>query len=152
MMFKHILLPTDGSRLSEIAIFNGIELARQHGARITGLYAMPEFHLLSYRAAAIDETRDHFAKDAQDHAQRYLDFVRRTAEEARVECATVSELSDHPHDAICKAARRLGCDLILMASHGKRGLISTLLGSETQRVLAQSEVPVLVWRAPPPTP
>lgn len=146
MMFKHILLPTDGSRLSEIAIFNGIELARQHGARVTGLHAMPEFHLLSYRAAAIDETRDHFAQDAQDHAQRYLDFVRRTAEEARVECATVSELSDHPHDAICRAARRLGCDLILMASHGRRGVQGVLLGSETQKVLTHSKVPVLVYR------
>jgi nucleotide-binding universal stress UspA family protein len=146
-MFKHILLPTDGSRLSELAVFQGVELARQHGARVTGLHAMPEFHLLSYRAAAIDETRDHFAQDAQVHAQQYLDFVRRTATEARVECATVAELSDHPHDAICKAARRLGCDLIVMASHGKRGIVSLLLGSETQRVLAHSEVPVLVWRS-----
>ncbi|MEK8034112.1 universal stress protein [Ideonella sp. DXS29W] len=147
-MFKHILLPTDGSRLSEIAIFNGIELARQHGARVTGLHAMPEFHLLSYRAAALDESRDHFAQDAQAHAERHLEFIRRIADEARVECATVAELSDHPHDAIVKAARRLSCDLILMASHGRRGLISTLLGSETQRVLAHSEVPVMVWRAP----
>ena len=76
-MFKHILLPTDGSRLSEAAIFKGIELARQHGARVTGIHAMPEFHLLSYRAAALDESHDHFAQDAQAHAQRYLDFVRR---------------------------------------------------------------------------
>lgn len=148
-MFKHILLPTDGSRLSEAAIFKGIELARQHGARVTGIHAMPEFHLLSYRAAALDETHDHFAQDAQAHAQRYLDFVRRTADEARVECATIAELSDHPHDAICKAARRLGCDLILMASHGKRSLVGLLLGSETQRVLAHSEVRVLVWRSGP---
>jgi nucleotide-binding universal stress UspA family protein len=146
-MFKHILLPTDGSRLSERAVFQGIELARQHGARVTAIHAMPEFHLLSYRAAALDETRDHFAQDAQLHAQRYLDFVRRTADEAKVECATVAELSDHPHEAICQAARRLNCDLILMASHGRRGLASLLLGSETQRVLAHSEVPVLVWRS-----
>lgn len=146
-MFKHILLPTDGSRLSEAAIFSGIELARQHGARVTGIHAMPEFHLLSYRAAALDESHDHFAQDAQVHAQRYLDFVRRTADEAKVECATIAELNDHPHDAICKAARRLGCDLILMASHGKRSLVGLLLGSETQRVLAHSEVPVLVWRS-----
>jgi nucleotide-binding universal stress UspA family protein len=145
-MFKHILLPTDGSRPSEQAVFQGIELARQHGARVTALHAMPEFHLLSYRAAAIDETRDHFAQDTQAHAQQYLDFVRRVAAEAGVECATVAELSDHPHDAICKAARRLGCDLIVMASHGRRGIVNLLLGSETQRVLAHTEVPVLVWR------
>jgi len=146
-MFKHILLPTDGSRFSERAVFQGIELARQHGARVTAIHAMPEFHLLSYRAAAIDETHDHFAKDAQVHAQRHLDFVRRTAEEARVECATIAELNDHPHDAICKTARRLNCDLIVMASHGRRGLVGMLLGSETQRVLAHSDIPVLVWRS-----
>jgi nucleotide-binding universal stress UspA family protein len=149
-MFKHILLPTDGSRQSEIAVFNGIELARQHGARVTAIHVMPEFHLLSYRAAAIDESHDHFAQDAQAHAQRHLDFVRRTAAEAKVECSTVAELSDHPHDAICKAAHRLGCDLIVMASHGKRSLARLLLGSETQRVLAHSEVPVLVWRTGTP--
>jgi nucleotide-binding universal stress UspA family protein len=101
MMFKHILLPTDGSRLSEIAVFNGIELARQHGARVTAIHAMPEFHLLSYRAAAIDETHDHFAQDAQAHAQRYLDFVRRTADGAR-SSARPSPGERPPRDAICR--------------------------------------------------
>jgi len=146
-MFKHILLPTDGSRQSEQAVFYGIELARQHGARATGIHAIAEFHLLSYRVSALEESRDQFGQDAELHAQRCLDFVRRTAEEAKVECDTVAERSDHPHDAICKAARNLNCDLIVMASHGKRGLVSLLLASETQRVLAHSEVPVLVWRS-----
>lgn len=147
-LFKHILLPTDGSRGSEIAVFQGIELARQHGARVTGLHVVPQFHLLTYRAAALEESRDEFSRDAQAHGERYLAFVRRTAAEARVPCETLAELGDHPHDAICRAARRLGCDLILMASHGRHGLARLLLGSQTQRVLAHSEVPVLVWRTP----
>ena len=146
MLFKHILLPTDGSRPSEIAVFNGVELARQNGARVTAVHAIPQFHLLTYRAASIEESQDQFIKDAEEHAERYLAFVRRAAEEAKVECATLTELSDHPYDVICKAAKRLGCDLIVMASHGRRGLTGLLLGSETQRVLAQSTVPVLIWR------
>jgi nucleotide-binding universal stress UspA family protein len=146
MLFKHILLPTDGSKLSETAVFNGIELARQHGAQVMGLYVMPQFHVLTYRVEDVEGTRDEFAKDAETHAQRYLDFIRRTADEARVPCATLAELGDHPHDTICRAARRLGCDLIVMASHGRRGLAGLLIGSETQRVLTHSEVPVLVWR------
>ncbi len=145
-MFKHILLPTDGSRYSEQAVFQGIELARRHGARVTGIHAVPEFHLLSYRASAIDESREQFERDALAHSKRCLEFVTRTAREAGVPCETVAEQSDHPHDAICKTAQRLRCDLIVMASHGKKGLVNLLLGSETQRVLAHCEVPVLVWR------
>ncbi|MCY4756826.1 universal stress protein [Pelomonas aquatica] len=146
-MFKHILLPTDGSRFSERAVFCGIEMARQFGAKVTGIHAAPEFHVLSYRVAELSESREQFAADVLAHAQRYLDFVRATAAEARVRCETLMESSDHPHDAICQAATRLQCDLIVMASHGRRGLAGLLLGSETQRVLAHAEVPVLVWRA-----
>ena len=146
-MFKHILLPTDGSRFSERAVFSGIEMARQMGARVTGIYAAPEFHVLSYRATELSESREQFAVDVQAHAERYLAFVRTTAAEAGVPCATLMEHSDHPHDAICQVAKRQQCDLIVMASHGRRGLTGLLLGSETQRVLAHADVPVLVWRA-----
>jgi nucleotide-binding universal stress UspA family protein len=149
-MFKHILLPTDGSRQSEQAIFYGVELARQHGVRVTGIHAIPEFHPLTYRITSLDESRDQFSKDAEFHAKHCLDFVLRTAKEANVECDTVVEHSDHPYDAICKVARKLDCDLIVMASHGKRSLVKFLLASETQRVLAHGEVPVLVWRSVAP--
>lgn len=145
-MVTHILLPTDGSRHAEQAVFYGIELARKLGARVTGLYAAPQFHVLSYRAAELTESREHFAADMQAHAERCLDFIRRNAAEVKLACEAIVEPSDHPHDAICKAAKRLQCDLIVMASHGRHGLVDTLLGSETQRVLARSEVPVLVWR------
>ena len=146
-MFKHILLPTDGSQFSERAVFHGIELARQTGARVTGIYAAPEFHLLSYRATDLAESRDEFARDIQAHAEKYLAFVRETAGEAKVPCETLIEQCDRPHEAICRAAKARQCDLIVMASHGRRGLAGLILGSETQRVLAHTEVPVLVWRA-----
>jgi len=148
-MFTHILLPTDGSQFSERAVFRGIELARQVGARVTGIYAAPEFHLLSYRAAELSESQDQFALDVQSHAEKYLAFIRDTASEAKVPCETLVERSDHPHDAICRAAKQRQCDLIVMASHGRRGLTGLILGSETQRVLAHTDVPVLVWRAVP---
>ena len=148
-MVTHILLPTDGSRHSEQAVFYGIELARKLGARVTGLYAAPEFHVLSYRAAELTESREHYAQDVQAHAQRCLAVIRSTAAEAQVACETMTEHNDHPHDAICKVARRQQCDLIVMASHGRHGLVDVLLGSETQRVLARSEIPVLVWRGEP---
>lgn len=148
-MFKHILLPTDGSRFSERAVFCGVEMARRFGARVTGIYAAPEFHILSYRVAALSESREQFAADVQSHAERYLAFVRATAAEAGVPCETLIERSDIPYDAICQAAKRQQCDLIVMASHGRRGLTGLLLGSETQRVLAHADVPVLVWRAGP---
>ena len=145
-MFKHILLPTDGSRHSEQAIFYGVELARLSGAKVTGFYAAPIFHVLSYRVDDLADTREQFAVDVQAHAERYLAFVAGVAREAKVPCDIISEPNDHAHDAICKAAKRLQCDLIVMASHGRRGLVSLLLGTETQKVLAHTEVPVLVWR------
>ncbi len=147
-MFKHILLPTDGSRYSELAVFRGVEFARQVGAKVTGIYAAPEFHLLSYRAAALAESQEQFALDVQSHAEKYLAFIRDTASEAKVPCETLIERSDHPYDVICRAAKQRQCDLIVMASHGRRGLTGLILGSETQRVLTHTDVPVLVWRSP----
>jgi nucleotide-binding universal stress UspA family protein len=136
-MFKHILLPTDGSRHAEQAVLYGVELARVTGARVTG-----------FRAAELEESSKQFAIDVQAHAERYLAFIASVANEAKVSCNTVVERNDHPHDAICSAAKRLQCDLIVMASHGRRGLVGLMLGSETQRALAHTDVPILVWRAP----
>lgn len=148
-MFKHILLPTDGSQFSERAVFCGVELARRTGARVTGIYAAPEFHVLSYRITELGESREEFARDVRVHAEKYLAFVHATASEAKVPCKTLIEQCDQPYDAICRAARLHQCDLIVMASHGRRGLTGLILGSETQRVLAHTDVPVLVWRATP---
>jgi len=75
-MFKHILLPTDGSRFSEQAVIYGVELARLSGTKVTGLYAAPEFHVFTYRVSELGESREQFAKDVQTHADLYLAFVR----------------------------------------------------------------------------
>jgi nucleotide-binding universal stress UspA family protein len=145
-MFKHLLLPTDGSPLSETAVFRGIDLARETGARITGLHVSPQFHLLTYRIGALEDNRESFDRDAKAQAERYLEVITKAAREAHVTCEVIREVNDHPYQAICDVARQRGCDLIMMASHGRRGVAGLLMGSETQKVLAHTTVPVLVWR------
>ena len=145
-MFKHLLIPTDGSPLSERTVIKGIELAAGQGARVTGIHVSPQFHVLTYRPDMIEETRDTYAKDSEAHAKLYLDFISKAAAESKVPCETLREISDEPFQAIINVARSRGCDLIVMASHGRRGIKGFLLGSETQRVLTHSDIPTLIWR------
>ena len=145
-MFKHLLLPTDGSELSEVAIRKGIEFAKTIDAKITGFYVLPEFHIFTYRTEMLEDTRDQYAKDCQAHAAQYLGVIERGAKEAGVAAETASVTHDHPYEAIIVAAEERGCDLIVMASHGRRGARGVLLGSETQKVLTHSKIPVLVCR------
>jgi len=143
-MFKHILLPTDGSELSEAAIRKGIQFAKSIGARVTGFYALPEFHILTYRTEMLEDTREEFAKDSKAHADKYLAVIEKAAKEVGVACDIVRATSDHPYEAILKTAQDQGCDLIMMASHGRRGVRGLLLGSETHKVLTHTKMPVLV--------
>lgn len=145
-MFKNILLPTDGSEVSEVAILKGVEFARSIGARLTGFYVIPEFHVLSYRTGTLADTEAEFERDSRAHAERYLGRIREAAEAAGVACEARYANGDQPYEAIIKAAQDNGCDLILMASHGRRGVKGFLLGSETQKVLTHSKIPVLVFR------
>jgi len=145
-MFKHLLLPIDGSELSEAAVQKGVEFAKSINARITGFYVMPEFHIFTYRTEMVDNTKEEFAKDCRAHANQYLAVVKKAAKAAGVACDTAVATSDHPYEAIIKAAEGKGCDLIMMASHGRRGVQGLLLGSETQKVLTHSKIPVLVYR------
>lgn len=146
-MFTNILIPTDGSEQSQRAVRAGVELAKIHKARITGIHVIPDYHLLiAYEGAFDPVTEERIEEEARARADSYLAFVRRTAEEAGVACDTVCETSDHPYDAILKAADAKGCDLILMTSHGRKGLAAVLLGSETRKVLTHARVPVLVVR------
>jgi len=143
-MFKHILLPTDGSPLSEEAIRKGVQFAKSINAKVTGFYALPEFHIVTYRTDMLEDTRASFAKDSQAQAQKYLGVIEKLAKEAGVACEIVQATSDHPYEAILKTAQEKGCDLIVMASHGRRGVRGLLLGSETQNVLTHTKLPVLV--------
>ena len=146
-MFKNILIPTDGSEQSQRAVRTGVELAKLHQAKVTGIHVIPDYHLLiAYEGAFDPVTEERIEEEARERAERYLEGVRVVAQAAGVACDTVCETSDHPYDAILKTADARGCDLILMTSHGRKGLAAVLLGSETRKVLTHTQVPVLVVR------
>jgi nucleotide-binding universal stress UspA family protein len=146
-MFKNILIPTDGSEQSQRAIRTGIELAKLHQSKITGIHVIPDYHLLiAYEGAFDPVTEERIEEEAKARAEGYLSFVKNAAHEAGISCDTVCETSDHPYDAILKIAETKDCDLILMTSHGRKGLAAVLLGSETRKVLTHAKVPVLVVR------
>lgn len=147
-MFKNILIPTDGSALSRRAAKDAVRLAKELGARVTGFYVAPTFHIEiydDYVPLDLVSPQVH-AENARITAQRHLEFVRKTAADSSVPCAGYYVMSDFPADAIVKAARKYKCDLISMGSHGRSGLSKLLLGSQTSKVLAQSRIPVLVHR------
>ena len=148
-MFKHLLIPTDGSELSEAAIQAGVQFAKSINAKVTGFHAMPKLHMIVYGPDGIIEKRQHFEdleKDWKARADRFLAVIMRAAKAADVPCETALETSDQPYEAIIATAKEKGCDLILMASNGRRGVQAFLLGSETQKVLTHSKIPVLVFR------
>jgi nucleotide-binding universal stress UspA family protein len=147
-MFKHILVPTDGSQLSQDTVRRAVSFAREAGARVTAFYAKPEYPVTYYgEGALIDPTTpEKFAELADQQARDVLGFVEQLCREAGVDCTANAMTSDVPYEAIIEAAEKSGCDLIFMASHGRRGISSLLLGSETNKVLTHSKVPVLVYR------
>jgi nucleotide-binding universal stress UspA family protein len=147
-MFKHVLVPTDGSPLSDTAVTRAITFARETGARLTFFYSQPDFPMPIYgEGALIDPTTpEQFALSAKHEAQRILDRAKAEADAAGVSASTDTQVGETPYEAIIDAVSRHGCDLIFMASHGRRGIAGLLLGSETQRVLAHTKTPVLVYR------
>lgn len=147
-MFKHILLPTDGSRLSEESAHRAVDFARETGARITAFFARAEYPVTYFgEGALIDPTSPEvFAELTEKQAVEYLAIVERLCLEAGVPYDGQSAISDAPYEAIIQAAEENACDLIFMASHGRRGISALLLGSETNKVLAHSKIPVLVYR------
>lgn len=147
-MFKHILVPTDGSELSQATAKRAVSFAKDAGARITAFFAKPEYPIAYFgEGALIDPTTpDKFAELADQQANQYLGEVQAMCAEQGVDCSLTSATSDVPYEAIIEAAEKSGCDLIFMASHGRRGFSGFLLGSETNKVLTHSKVPVLVYR------
>jgi nucleotide-binding universal stress UspA family protein len=145
-MFKHILLPTDGSTLSQLAIQKGVQFAKSMKAKITGISVMPEQRYYLYQTDIIVQVKEETVKQHRLQASRSLSVIEKAAQDAGVPCETLCEISDYPYEAIIKAAEKRGCDLIMMASHGQRGIQALLLGSETQKVLTHSRIPVLVIR------
>lgn len=147
-MFKNILVPTDGSELSESTVARAISFAKDAGARVIFFYAQPDFPMPIYgEGALIDPTTpEQFSRAALAEAERILSKAKEAATAADVASGSDTVVSEVPYEAIIESAERNGCDLIFMASHGRRGLSGFLLGSETQKVLTHSKIPVLVYR------
>ena len=145
-MYKNILLPTDGSALSAKAVEAGLQLARLTGARITVLVAYEPFHVFSLSGDQLEYTPATYAEHATADAARILDAVAAQAKALGVTCSTETRQAEQPYKAIIEAAEVNGCDLVVMGSHGRRGVAALVLGSVTVEVLTHSTVPVLVYR------
>ena len=145
-MYRHLLIATDGSDLADKAVHHGIALARETGARITALTVSEPFHVIAVEPAMLEDTRESYEARVTERAARILAAVAAKAEGAGVVCETVHGSDAHPYKAIIETALSEGCDLIVMASHGRRGVSAVVLGSETVKVLTHSKIPVLVYR------
>jgi nucleotide-binding universal stress UspA family protein len=145
-MYKHILIPTDGSPLSELAIRQGIKLAKSIGAKVTAVTVFAPFHAIAVEPMMVTDTPEQYQEDCAALGEKYLQVVRDAAREADVPCEVVRVVHDHPYQAIIDTARTRECDLIFMASHGRRGMAALVLGSETTKVLTHTRIPVLVCR------
>jgi nucleotide-binding universal stress UspA family protein len=149
-MFKHLLVPTDGSALSDETAASAVQFAVETGAKITFLYVRPDYPVAYFGEGALVDptTPESFAEMTEKTAKEILDRCSNLAAARNVASATHSMVNDLPYEAIIETAGKSGCDLIFMASHGRRGLVGLLLGSETQKVLTHSTIPVLVYRSP----
>jgi nucleotide-binding universal stress UspA family protein len=145
-MYKHILIPTDGSPLSEMAIRQGILFAKSMQARVTAMTVSIPFHAFSLDPVMVSDTPGQYEKDCEELAEKCLGVAKAEAGVAGVSCETLHVRAPHPYEAIIDAARKGGCDLIFMASHGRKGMSALVLGSETVKVLTHSKIPVLVCR------
>lgn len=145
-MYKHVLVPTDGSVLSEGAITQGVALAKSINARLTAITVSPPFHVVSVGVEMVTDTPDQYRKDCEARAERYLGVAKKVATGAGVRYEGIHVVDDHPYQAIIRTAQEKGCDLIFMASHGRKGVAGLVLGSETHKVLVHTKIPVLVCR------
>lgn len=145
-MFKHILLPVDGSELSMRAVDTGIALAAALGARVHALHVLPPFPAVTYFAAIAQANETMYVERAVASAERVLAEVQRRADAAGVPCQTSHEIDSRPYCAIAAAVSKYHCDVIVMATHGWRGIEKLLLGSVTQKALLLADVPILVCR------
>jgi nucleotide-binding universal stress UspA family protein len=148
-MYQNILVPVDGSELSEAAVRGACQLAKHLTARLTFYHAKPTYTPTAIAGEALFEDAsllDAFRAGMDKRAQTILDAARQVAEAWGVACTSLGDECDAPYRGIIAAAEAQGCDLIFMASHGRRGVSALLLGSETQKVLTHCRIPVLVFR------
>ena len=148
-MYKHILVPTDGSKLSTKAVKQAVAFAKTIGARITAVHVSDEYRAVmdeGFVLPAFATLKKRFEEMNVQRSNAVLKQVKAAAEAAGVACQSVAVTNNLPCDAIIQQAKKHKCDLIMMASHGRKGLSSVLLGSETAKVLTHSKIPVLVVR------
>ena len=147
-MYQRILVATDGSALSKKAVRSSIELAAATDAELVALYVTPRYPVSYFEGGVTISEADIARTEKQwaDHGQAVVDKVREDAEAQDVKAKAVVVRSDLVAEAILTAARKHKCDLVVMASHGRKGIKRILLGSETQHVLTHSSLPVLVLR------
>lgn len=147
-MYKNILIATDGSRTSRKMVQEGVKLAKALDARVTGVHVYPAHFGLTYgNVGVIDaRTQARLRAIARKEGERHLEQVRQAAERAGVACETLLLERDQVWKAIIDTARKRRCDVILMAAHSRGPLARLVLGSETNKVLMNSKIPVLVYR------
>ncbi|MEO8304224.1 MAG: universal stress protein [Betaproteobacteria bacterium] len=147
-MYKNLLVATDGSKLSDKAVAHAVELAQAVGSTLTAFYAAPDYPMPAYADGVVYEpvSRKEYAKLSAQDAEKILGRAAAKAKSAGVECKTAFAIAAAPWEAILAAAKKNKADAIVMASHGRRGLSAVLLGSETQKVLTHSKLPIIVVR------
>jgi nucleotide-binding universal stress UspA family protein len=143
-MYRHILIPTDGSELAERAVTNGLSLAKSLGAKVTVIIVEESFSFLDLSAPGAFQEFAKLTEQVKKRAASVLNRVANAAKQASVSCDTIQVEDAQPHRAIIATATDRGCDLIVMASHGRSGLSALVLGSVTNKVLTHTKTPVLV--------
>jgi nucleotide-binding universal stress UspA family protein len=146
-MFRHILVPTDGSKLSARAVTLAIGMAKANRARLTALNVVPHLPTAGHlQGMPVDYSPERINRAAEHASRELLEQISATAAAAGVECDMLSGNGSTPWKSIVDVAGSKGCDLIVMATHGRRGIEAALLGSETRKVLTHSSTPVLICR------
>ena len=146
-MYTHLLLPTDGSRISSLALDDGLALAKALGAKATLLTVVEPLRSFSASSELLADVRENFERSSRENAGKLLQEAAGKASALGVQANTVLAHASHPHRQVIETATTAGCDLIVMASHGRRGVDALLMGSVTQKVLTHSSIPVLVIRS-----
>ena len=145
-MFKHILVATDGSQLSEKAALSAVQLAKSMSARLTAVTASTPFHVFATDAVMVTDTEEIYKGQCKSQAEKYLGVIKTAAESSGVSFEGIHVFNEHVYAAIIETANNKGCDVICMASHGRRGITALVLGSETMKVITHCKIPVVVWR------
>ena len=145
-MYKNILLPTDGTEFCERAVRHGVALAKLTGARVTGVTVTVPFGASHGGPPLSPDIREKITETRRNAVKKALGLVETVAAASAVPCETIEVEDEHPYRAIISTATQKGCDLIVMASHGRSGFSAILIGSETQKVVTHTTIPVLICR------